>query len=202
MSSGDSAYLAVFASGTGSNADKICAYFHDHPDIRVKLIVTNNPKAGVLQVTSKHGVNSICLPKLKWIEPESILSELKDRGITHIVLAGFLLLIPQWLITEFKGRIINIHPALLPRFGGKGMYGHHVHEKVRSSGEIISGITIHEVDENYDEGRIIFQQRINLDPEDSASAIGNKVLHLEHYYYPRVIEKWVKESNPFPRQME
>jgi len=189
--------LAIFASGTGSNADKICTYFKNHPDIKVHLIVSNRMNAGVLQVASSHSIDSIVIPKSDWAEAENVLPALKSKVVTHIVLAGFLLLLPSWLVREFNGRIINIHPALLPQFGGKGMYGHHVHEKVKSSGELISGITIHEVNENYDEGKIIFQERIHLDPEDSASVIADKVLQLEHYFYPRVIEKWVKEDISF-----
>lgn len=186
------ANLAIFASGTGSNADKICTYFKDHPNIKVNLIVSNRINAGVFQVAASHHIDSIYIPKSDWNDWENVLPALMSKDITHIVLAGFLLLLPLWLIKEFKGRMINIHPALLPKYGGPGMYGHHVHEKVKSSGELISGITIHEVNENYDEGEIIFQEKVDLDPEDSATTIGNKVLQLEHYHYPRVIEKWVK----------
>jgi len=182
--------LAVFASGTGSNADKICSYFRDHPDIKVNLIVSNNINAGVLQVGALHAIESVVIPKSSWGTPEIVLPLLKANDITHIVLAGFLLLIPSWLIKEFKGRIINIHPALLPKYGGKGMFGHHVHEKVKASGELLSGLTIHEVNENYDEGQIIFQHTVKINPEDSAADIAAKVLQMEHYHYPRVIEKW------------
>jgi len=190
MSSVVKANLAIFASGTGSNADKICTYFKDHPEIKVNLIISNRINAGVFQVASSHHIDSIYIPKSDWADWENVLPALMSKDITHIVLAGFLLLLPSWLIKEFKGRIINIHPALLPKYGGSGMYGHHVHEKVKSSGEIISGITIHEVNENYDEGEIIFQEKVDLDPEDSATTIGNKVLQLEHFHYPRIIEKW------------
>ena len=147
--------------------------------------------AGVVQIASKYNIECIWIPKNKWADASSVLSELRNRKITHIILAGFLLLIPKWLIAEFKGQILNIHPALLPKYGGKGMYGHHIHEKIKSSGDLISGITIHEVNEDYDDGKIIFQESISLSPEDSAFAIGKKVLQLEHYYYPRIIEEWV-----------
>ncbi len=183
--------LAIFASGTGSNADKICTYFKDHPDIKVNLIISNNINAGVLMVASSHGIESIVIPKSSWATPEILLPELRAMEITFIVLAGFLLLIPGWLVDEFKGNIINIHPALLPKYGGKGMYGHHVHEKVKLSGDTISGLTIHEVNEKYDEGDILFQKEININPEDSTGQIASKVLEIEHYYYPRVIEQWV-----------
>ena len=188
------ANLAIFASGTGSNADRICSYFKEYPDIKVKLIVSNRANAGVLDIASSHGIDRIIIPKTEWSTKETILPVLQSKRITHIILAGFLLLLPPWLIHEFKGRIINIHPALLQKYGGKGMYGHHIHEKVKSSGETISGITIHEVNENYDEGRIILQETVNIDPLDSAAVIGKKVLELEHYHYPRVIENWVKED--------
>lgn len=183
--------LAILASGAGSNADKICTYFKDHPLIQVNLIISNNINAGVLQIASSHGIESIVIPKSSWATPEIVLPDLRTKEITHIVLAGFLLLIPAWLVLEFKDHIINIHPALLPKYGGKGMYGHHVHEKVKSSGDMISGITIHEVNAHYDDGDIIFQKEININSEDSAEQIASKVLEIEHYYYPRVIEQWV-----------
>ncbi len=183
--------LAILASGAGSNADKICSYFKDHPHIQVNLIISNNINAGVLKIASSHGIESIVIPKSSWVTPEIVLPDLRTKEITHIVLAGFLLLIPAWLVHEFKGHIINIHPALLPKYGGKGMYSHHVHEKVKSSGDIISGITIHEVNEHYDKGDIVFQKEINIDTTDSAQQIAGKVLEIEHYYYPRIIEQWV-----------
>jgi phosphoribosylglycinamide formyltransferase-1 len=191
--------LAIFASGTGSNADKICMYFKDHPDIKVDLIISNNINAGVLSVAASHGIESVVIPKSSWKTAENVLPELKTKEITHIILAGFLLLVPQWLISEYNGRILNIHPALLPRYGGKGMFGHHIHEKVKSSGDLISGITIHEVNENYDEGKIIFQETIKLTPDDTASIIGQKVLQLEHYHYPRIIEQWVMLAPKSPK---
>jgi len=169
----------------------ICNYFKDHPAIKVNLIISNNINAGVLKVASSHSIESVVLPKSSWASAEIVLPELRTKEITHIVLAGFLLLLPSWLVQEYHDRIINIHPALLPKFGGKGMYGHHVHEKVKSSGEQVSGITIHKVDEHYDEGDIIFQKEVSIDPDDTASVIATKVLQLEHHYYPRVIEDWV-----------
>ena len=184
-------HLAILASGTGSNADKICTYFKNHPSISVDLIITNKSNAGVLQIASFHEIESAVIPKSEWYNQDHVLYLLETRNITHIILAGFLLLIPEWLIEEYRGKIINIHPALLPKYGGKGMYGMNVHQRVKESGDLISGITIHEVDEHYDAGDIIFQEKTNLDPDDSASEIAKKVLKLEHYHYPRVIEKWV-----------
>ena len=191
MSSGGKYQLAIFASGTGSNADKICNYFSDHPSIRVCLIVTNRSKAGVREVAERHGIACIVIPKSEWAQPEFVLPALRTRDITHIVLAGFLLLLPSYLVSEYQGRIINIHPALLPKFGGYGMHGLHVHEAVKESGDRVSGITIHEVNENYDEGRVLFQKEVDIESSDSVSDISNKVQVLEHYYFPRVIEKWI-----------
>lgn len=194
IQSGDKARIAVFASGGGSNADKICTYFKSHPLISVGLIVTNRASAGVLHVGEKHGIETIYIAKKYWGQPETILQVLQSSGITHIILAGFLSLIPEWLLHAYKDRIVNIHPALLPRYGGKGMYGHYVHEAVKAAGELISGITIHEVNAQYDEGRILFQKEVYLDENDTAEDIARKVLSLEHKYYPRVIETWIKRG--------
>lgn len=192
MQSEAKASVAIFASGGGSNADKICTYFASNPLIQVGLIVSNKEGAGVLDVAQKHGIESVYIARKYWEHPEIILPVLTSSGITHIVLAGYLSLIPKWLIDAFHGRIINIHPALLPRHGGKGMYGHHVHEAVKKAGERLSGITIHEVNEVYDSGAILFQKEVTLDETDSAQDIARKVLAIEHLYYPAVIEAWIK----------
>lgn len=183
--------LAILASGGGSNADKICAYFKTHPHIHVQLILTNRSKAGVRDVANHHGIECAYVPKAVWQHPEIVLPVLETAGITHIVLAGFLLLLPEWLIEAYAGRIVNIHPALLPKYGGQGMYGHHVHEAVKAAGELISGITIHEVNDRYDEGEILFQKEVPLDPNDTHEDIARKVLHVEHAFYPKVIEAWI-----------
>jgi phosphoribosylglycinamide formyltransferase-1 len=195
MPSGDKTNIAIFASGGGSNADKICTYFETHPDIRVELIVSNKEGAGVLHVADRHGIESVYISKKYWQHPEIILPVLESSDITHIVLAGFLSLIPAWLIQAYPGRMINIHPALLPRYGGKGMYGHHVHEAVKQSGDLISGITIHEVNEHYDEGKVIFRKEVELDAMDTPEEIARKVLQVEHMYYPKVIEGWIKSQH-------
>jgi phosphoribosylglycinamide formyltransferase-1 len=192
MPSEDKARIAIFASGTGSNADKICSYFYTHTDISVALIITNRAEAGVRQVAVRHGIESVYIPKKYWPHPEVVLPFLESYEITHIVLAGFLLHVPEWLIQTYQGKIINIHPALLPRYGGKGMYGHHVHEAVKGAGDRVSGITIHEVNEHYDEGRILFQKEVELDEDDSPEMIAQKVLQLEHTYFPQVIEAWIR----------
>ena len=191
MSSEAKRTLAIFASGTGSNAEQICTYFQDHDNISVQLIVTNRMHAGVLDVASKHHIDAAYIPKLMWDDPENVLPLLESKNITHIILAGFLLLIPAWLVNIYKGRILNIHPALLPKYGGQGMFGSYVHQRVKNAGDLISGITIHEVNENYDEGDVVFQTSVELHPDDNAVDIATKVLKLEHYHYPRVIEKWV-----------
>jgi phosphoribosylglycinamide formyltransferase 1 len=186
--------LAIFASGGGSNADKICSYFEKHPTIVVAAIFTNNPKAGVIQVAQKHHVDCLTISKNDWKMADQVLPSLESHHITHIILAGFLLLIPEWLIEAYPDRIVNIHPALLPKYGGKGMYGHNVHEAVKKAGDKESGITIHIVDEHYDKGDILFQHRVDLEPDDNPEQIAAKVLGAEHYYYPRVIEKWVRNE--------
>jgi phosphoribosylglycinamide formyltransferase-1 len=191
MLSEDKTRIAIFASGTGSNAEQICAYFHGHSDIRVSLILTNKADAGVLQVALRHGIEALWISKKNWSDPEVVMRVLEANRITHIVLAGFLLLLPVWLIQPYAGRIINIHPSLLPRHGGKGKYGHSVHESVKAAGDLVSGITIHEVNERYDEGKIIFQQEIGLETDETPDEIARKVLRLEHHFYPRVIEDWI-----------
>lgn len=198
MPSGDQARLAILASGTGSNADKICSYFTDHDHIHVCLIISNKADAGVLRVADRHGIASAFIAKKYWNHPEIILPVLEEQHITHIILAGYLALIPEWLIDAFEGRIINIHPALLPKFGGKGMYGHYVHEAVKASGELTSGITIHEVNAHYDEGKIIFQQQVELNPADSPEDIAARVLRIEHAYFAKVIEAWINGHQVSP----
>ena len=185
------AHLAILASGAGSNADKICAYFKDHPTIRVKLVISNKADAGVLSIADKHGIESAYISKKYWSFPELVLPILETADITHIILAGYLSLIPSWLIEEYNGRIVNIHPALLPKHGGKGMYGHYVHEAVKSAGELVSGITIHEVNEHYDSGSILFKKEVELASTDTPDDIAHKVLVNEHAYYARVIEAWI-----------
>lgn len=200
MPSGAKHRLAIFASGGGSNADKICTYFKDHDRISINLILTNQLHAGVLHVAARHSIPSALVPKAEWKSADRVLSLLTDHDITHIVLAGFLLLIPDWLIRKYPHRIVNIHPALLPRHGGKGMYGHHVHQSVKDAGDLITGITIHEIDEHYDRGKILFQSEVHISPTDTPDEIGAKVLKAEHQFYAPVIEKWVT-GNPIARSL-
>ena len=184
--------LALFASGKGSNADNICSYFKDHSDIQVGLICSDRKEAGVFSVAEKHQVNSIYLSKSFIQNPSQIVDLLKDHHIDYIILAGYLKLIPKELTEAFKGRIINIHPALLPNFGGKGMFGMHVHEAVAASGVSETGITIHHVNEHYDEGAIIFQARTALDKNDTPQTIAKKIAALEMDNFPRVIEELIE----------
>ncbi len=185
------ARLVILASGGGSNADQICSFFDGHDLISVEAVFTNHSNAGVVQVAESHHLPCYTFLKPMWADKSILAPVLEFHQITHIVLAGFLLLIPRWLIEAYPDHIINIHPALLPKYGGKGMYGHHVHEAVKQSGDRYSGITIHTIDEHYDRGTILFQHEVGLEPGDNADQIAAKVLIAEHTYYPRVIEQWV-----------
>lgn len=184
--------LAIFASGKGSNAEKIIQYFENHKDTHVKMIVASRPDAGVLHIASRCGIDSLVIEKKRFIETNDYVEMLKNQGITHIVLAGFLWKVPQQLTAAYPNRIINIHPALLPSYGGKGMYGEKVHQAVIDAGDKQSGITIHYVDDHYDNGKIIFQEKIEVLPSDTPDSLAEKIHVLEHAHYPRVIKKWVR----------
>ncbi len=188
--------LAIFASGNGTNAEAIMKYFRDNDRIEVAILMSNNPHAFALDRAQKLNVPTFAFDKRQFHENDEVLNRLKELGITHLVLAGFLLLIPNQLIDAFADRIINIHPSLLPKFGGKGMYGMKVHEAVKAEAEKESGITIHEVNAKYDEGKILFQTSCQLSPEDSAEAIQAKVNALEYEHYPRIIEQWILPLTP------
>ncbi len=186
--------LAIFASGTGTNAEAIFKYFQNHPTIKVELLLTNNPAATVLDKAKKFEVKSIVFTKFRFNESDEIIAQLQSHQITHIVLAGFLLLIPRNLIVAYPNKIINLHPSLLPKFGGKGMYSIKVHEAVKLAREKETGITIHEVNEKYDEGKILFQVSCQVSLSDTPQQIAQKVQALEHKNYPRVIEQWVNSK--------
>jgi phosphoribosylglycinamide formyltransferase 1 len=183
--------IAIFASGGGSNARKIIEYFKGHPSVKVALVVSNKRDAGVLNIAQENGIDSLTVSKSIFYETDEILDTLEDYNISFIVLAGFLLLVPQYIISRFKKKIINIHPALLPKFGGKGMYGSHVHEAVKQAQETETGITIHYCNAHYDEGDIIFQAKTAVSPSDTPQDIARNVLALEHEHFPKVIEKVV-----------
>lgn len=182
--------LAVFASGNGSNAENIIRYFQaDDRNAEVALVVCNKSDAKVLERAEKLGVPAIVVPRRDFNNEDFMTGLLRDNGIDFIVLAGFLLMIPDFLIKLYPEKIVNIHPSLLPKYGGKGMYGSHVHEAVVAAGEKESGITIHMVDENCDGGRIIFQANVPVTPEDTPDDVAAKVHALEYEHFPQVIEK-------------
>jgi phosphoribosylglycinamide formyltransferase-1 len=183
--------LAIFASGAGSNAREIIRYFQGHPSITVSLVACNKPGAGVIDIAGEAGIPVLMIDKEQFFRGDAYRRDLAESGIDAIILAGFLWKVPAQLVEAYRGRILNIHPALLPKYGGKGMYGMHVHEAVIQAGETESGITVHEVDERYDHGRHVFQARVPLDVRESPESLARKVHALEHALYPRVIEAWV-----------
>lgn len=183
--------IAIFASGSGSNAEEIFKHFQHHKDIEVVLLLSNNPTAYALQRAQKFNVPTNVFNKTDFRTTEIVLNWLTEKGVTHVVLAGFLWLVPDYLLKAFPHRIINIHPSLLPKFGGAGMYGMKVHEAVKAAEEKETGITIHEVNEHYDEGKTLFQARCTVEPADSPEQIAAKIHQLEYQHYPAVIEKWI-----------
>ena len=181
--------LAIFASGSGSNAENIITYFKDSAEVKVSLILTNNPSAGVIERGRRLNIPVIVFSKTIFTQTDDVVNLLKENGIDWVILAGFLWLVPQNLIQAFPDRMINIHPALLPNYGGKGMWGHHVHEAVVANGEKESGITIHYVNEHYDEGKVIFQAKCALEDDETADSLASKIHELEYEHFPVVIEK-------------
>ncbi|TGX87160.1 phosphoribosylglycinamide formyltransferase [Muribaculum intestinale] len=180
--------FAIFASGDGSNAENIVRYFRDNCcDAEVCLIVCNNRAAGVIGRAARLGIDVRVMSRDDINDSSRLLPLMEEHGIDVVVLAGFLLMVPEFLINRYRGRIINIHPSLLPKFGGRGMYGRYVHEAVIASGESRTGITIHHVSEKYDEGRIIFQASTEVAPDDTADDVAAKVRILETLYFPRVL---------------
>jgi len=180
-------HIAIFASGTGTNAARIIDHFRHHDSIRVSLIVCNKPGAGVLDVAKREHIPSLMIEKTPFFQGTAYVDELRAKKIGFIVLAGFLWKIPTALIRAYPGRIINIHPALLPKYGGKGMYGRFVHEAVIRSADKESGITIHFVDEQYDHGQPIFQAKVVVEPDDTPDTLAKKIHLLEYEHFPRVI---------------
>ncbi len=180
--------IALFASGTGSNAKKIITYFANNKRVNVALIISNKSTAKVLDIAAMHRIPTLIVNRKDFYETEMLLADLARFEIDFIALAGFLWLVPPYLVEAFPKRMINIHPALLPKYGGKGMYGMNVHKAVRANKETESGITLHYVNERYDEGNIIFQASCKVSPGDKAENIRNNVLKLEHYFFPRILE--------------
>jgi len=187
--------IAILASGTGSNAKNIIEHFAENDDIEVKLIVSNNPKAGVLKVAHEFGIATYILKEDNFLNSDDFVNYLKKIKIDYVFLAGFLWKVPVNLVKAYNGRMLNIHPALLPKHGGKGMYGEHVHKAVHKAKDKESGITVHLVNEHYDKGAIYFQVRTNIHTDDTPESIERKVRELEIAYYPDVIEKFIVENS-------
>lgn len=185
------ARLAILASGTGSNAACLFAYFDRHPQVEVVLLLTNNPHAPAIQKAFRAGIPCRVLTNVHWQDGEAPSALLEAHGVDYIALAGFLRKIPPDLIARYPRRILNIHPALLPGFGGQGMYGMHVHRAVLQAGETHSGISIHLVNAHYDEGEIIFQKKLKLARGESPESLAEKIQKLEHTHYPRVLEAYI-----------
>jgi phosphoribosylglycinamide formyltransferase-1 len=181
--------IAIFASGSGSNAERIVEFFNAKDEIEVSLILTNNPTAGVIERAQRLNIPVVIFNKKVFSKTDKIVEMLQLQSIDWVILAGFLWLVPKNLIKAFENRMINIHPALLPKYGGKGMWGHHVHEAVVANKEVETGITIHYVNENYDEGKIIFQAKCAVTETDSAEEVAQKIHLLEYQYFPEIIYK-------------
>ena len=186
--------IAIFASGSGTNAENIINHFKNCSEISVSCILSNVKDAFVLKRAQKHNIKTFVFNREDFYYSEKVVDYLNQNHTTHIVLAGFLWLIPENIIRTYQGRIVNIHPALLPKYGGKGMYGRFVHQAVIENKEKESGITIHHVNPEYDEGNIIFQARCSVDANDTPESLAQKVHELEYKYFPEVIEKLILGS--------
>lgn len=186
--------LAIFVSGSGTNMERIGQHFSRHPEIHPALVVCSDPRAAALQRAKNLEIESVIITKSNFREGDILLKLLKEKQIDWLILAGFLWLIPSELVDAFPNRILNIHPALLPAYGGKGMYGEKVHQAVIQNREQQSGITIHYVNDNYDEGNIVFQQSLTLAPDETPESLAQRIHQLEHKHYPEVIERLVLEG--------
>lgn len=184
--------VAIFASGSGTNAENIARYFSKSETVKAAVVLSNNKNVGVHARVNNLGIPSFVFSRDEFVEGTPILAKLAEYQIDLIVLAGFMNKISDALLTAYPGKIINIHPALLPKHGGKGMYGMHVHEAVVAAGEKESGITIHYINENYDEGDIIFQAKCEVLPADTPEEVATKVHALEYAHYPHVIDDLLK----------
>jgi phosphoribosylglycinamide formyltransferase-1 len=182
--------IAVFASGSGTNAEAIYNHFTKHPEVNFKVLFCNKQNAGVISRAQNWDVETILFTKDEFYSPNSLLDKLENLEIDFIVLAGFLWLIPAVLIKHYENKIINIHPALLPNYGGKGMYGMNVHQSVIKNQEKESGITIHLVNEEYDKGEILLQAKVNIENNDTPEILASKIHQLEHKYFPKTLEEY------------
>jgi len=180
--------IAILASGSGTNAENIIKYFSTRKSAQVRLVLSNRREAYVLKRAAQHNIKSVFFERNEFYSAGCVLGRLRSDNIDFLVLAGFLWLVPEEILIEFENRIINIHPALLPKYGGKGMYGEKVHRAVIENREKESGITIHYVNRFYDEGNIIFQAKCLVDPSDTPDSLASKVHALEYEYYPKIIE--------------
>lgn len=187
--------VALFASGNGSNVERIYEYFSgDNSEITPNILICNKKDAFVFERAKRLGLDAVYVSKQQLNDTEFMLKLMQDYRISYIILAGFLALVPSFLIREYPNRIINIHPALLPLYGGKGMYGSSVHKAVIADKNTESGVTIHTINENYDEGDILFQAKCSVEPIDTAESLAQKIHKLEYKYFPIVIEKLIKEE--------
>jgi phosphoribosylglycinamide formyltransferase-1 len=187
-------HLAIFASGSGTNAENIINYFQNKPLISVSCICTNRADAFVIQRAKKHDIPVLIFSREEFYKSDKVLQYLRQNNINWIILAGFLWLVPAYLIDNFPNRIINIHPALLPKYGGKGMYGNYVHEAVINNGDKVSGISIHYVNNEYDKGKMIFQVTCPVELSDTPDSLAAKVHKLEYKYFPRIIEQEIMKG--------
>lgn len=184
--------IAIFASGSGTNAENLIRFFRTSPLGQVRIVLSNKAGAGVLERAQTFGIESFVFSREQFYHTEEVLEYLIERSIDFIVLAGFLWLVPENLLKHYENKIVNIHPALLPRYGGKGMYGRYVHQAVIDAGDSESGITIHQVNREYDAGDIIFQARCPVDPGETPESLAEKVHELEYKYFPEVVESLLK----------
>ncbi|MGB6035916.1 MAG: phosphoribosylglycinamide formyltransferase [Cryomorphaceae bacterium] len=186
--------IAIFASGAGTNAAKIIEFFSSRADISVDLVLSNKAQAGVLGIAKENSIDSMVFSRSQFLsETDKLSALLRSRKIDFIVLAGFLLKLPADLVSAFEGRILNIHPSLLPDFGGKGMYGDHVHRAVLTAGKSKTGITIHKVNNEYDRGEIVFQEEVAISESETLDSLKKKIQVLEHKFFPQVIESEIKK---------
>tara|TARA_R110001583_G_scaffold93670_1_gene236679 strand:+ start:711 stop:1283 length:573 start_codon:yes stop_codon:yes gene_type:complete len=181
--------IVIFASGSGTNAENLITFFHNSDNASVIQVLTNNPHAKVLERAKNLKVSALSFNSIAFTETDDVLNILKSSKPDLIVLAGFLWKFPEHILNEFPNKVINVHPALLPKYGGKGMYGMHVHKAVIENNETETGITIHYVNERYDEGAIIFQAKCEVNKNDSSEAVAAKIHELEMAHFPKVVEK-------------
>ncbi len=185
--------IVIFASGSGSNAENLIHFFNNQDNATVTQVLSNNPKAKVLERAKKLQVSALSFNKIALIETDDVLNILKASKPDIIVLAGFLWKFPEHILNAFPNKVINVHPALLPKFGGKGMYGMHVHRAVVTNKETETGITIHYVNEHYDEGAIIFQAKCPVEAKDTAEDVATKIHELEMEHFPKIVNQLLSE---------